>query len=65
MRGPDVILREGFNEEGKTMKKRKRKDNIQNVPAESSVVGAMKWTISGIGGDQTLRPRLVVSYEKG
>lgn len=65
MRGPDVILREGFNEDGKTMKRRKRKGNIQNVPAESSVVGAMKWVISGIGGDMSLRPRLIVSYAKG
>lgn len=65
MRGPDVILREGFNEEGKTMKKRKRKGNAQNYPAENSVVGSMKWAISGIGGDATRRPRLIVSYEKG
>lgn len=65
MRGPDVILREGFNEDGKTMKKRKRKGNSQNYPAESSIVSSMKWVISGIGGDPTHRPRLIVSYEKG
>lgn len=65
MRGPDVILREGFNEEGKTMKRRKRKGNVQNVPGENSRVGAMKWVISGMGGDSNPRPRLVVSYAKG
>lgn len=47
------------------MKKRKRKGNAQNYPAENSVVGSMKWAISGIGGDATRRPRLIVSYEKG
>ncbi|TXT13308.1 hypothetical protein VHUM_00675 [Vanrija humicola] len=65
MRGPDVILREGFNEEGKTMKRRKRKGNVQNFGSENSPIGAMKWTISGVGGDVGGRPRLVVSYAKG
>jgi hypothetical protein len=65
MRGPDVILREGFNEDGKTMKRRKRKGNVQNVPAENSVVRTMKWVISGMGGDSNTRPRLIVSYQKG
>ncbi|CAK9784876.1 unnamed protein product [Cutaneotrichosporon oleaginosum] len=65
MRGPDVILREGFDGEGRTMKRRKRKAHPQNVAAEGSQIGAMRWTISGIGGDQALRPRLIVSYQSG
>jgi hypothetical protein len=65
MRGPEVILREGFNEDGKTMKRRKRKGNVQNVPAENSLISSMKWVISGMGGDANPRPRLIVSYVKG
>jgi len=80
MRGPDVILREGFNEEGVATKKRRKKGNVQNVPGETSVVGAMKWVVSGMGsgelalrslgvvsdqGDPARRPRLIVSYAKG
>ncbi|OCF31242.1 hypothetical protein I316_07027 [Kwoniella heveanensis BCC8398] len=65
MRGPDVILREGFNEDGELMKKRKKKGNVQNVLGENSVVGAMRWVVSGMGGDLVNRPRLIVSYAKG
>lgn len=50
MRGPDVILREGFDEDGQMMKKKKKKGSIQNVLPESSVVGSLKWTVSGMGG---------------
>jgi len=52
MRGPDVILREGFNEEGVATKKRRKKGNVQNVPGETSVVGAMKWVVSGMGSGE-------------
>ncbi|BEI88387.1 uncharacterized protein CcaverHIS019_0111050 [Cutaneotrichosporon cavernicola] len=65
MRGPDVILREGFDGDGRTMKRRKRKAHPQNVAAEGSQIGAMRWTVSGMGGDQALRPRLIVSYQSG
>lgn len=66
MRGPDVILREGFEEGGENLKRRKKKNrNVQNVPAESSLVGTLKWVVSGMGQDMTLRPRLIVSYQKG
>ncbi|WWD20056.1 hypothetical protein CI109_104529 [Kwoniella shandongensis] len=65
MRGPDVILREGFDEDGLLMKKKKKKGNVQNVVGESSVVGAMKWVVAGMGADVTNRPRLIVSYAKG
>jgi hypothetical protein len=50
MRGPDVILREGFDEDGVLMKRKKRKNhNVQNVVGESSLVSAMKWVVSGLG----------------
>lgn len=65
MRGPEVICREGFDKEGKTMKRRKRKGDVQNFPSENSVVRTMKWVISGLGGDSSMRPRLIVSYDKG
>ncbi|ORY35002.1 lethal giant larvae like, C-terminal-domain-containing protein [Naematelia encephala] len=65
MRGPDVILREGFNEDGLMMKKKKKKGNTQNVLGENSEVGAMKWVVSGMGTDPSPRPRLIVSYAKG
>ncbi|OCF77713.1 hypothetical protein I204_01711 [Kwoniella mangroviensis CBS 8886] len=65
MRGPDVILREGFNEDGEQMKKKKKKGNVQNVLGEQSVVGAMRWVVSGMGADLVNRPRLIVSYAKG
>ncbi|TYJ56810.1 hypothetical protein B9479_002420 [Cryptococcus floricola] len=65
MRGPDVILREGFDEEGTVMKKKKKKGNTQNVLPESSVVGSMKWVVSMMGTDTVNRPRLIVSYAKG
>lgn len=65
MRGPDVILREGFNEDGVMVKKRKKKGNVQNVPAEHSVAEALKWVVSGMGTDASPKPRLIVSYTKG
>ncbi|KAK8849434.1 hypothetical protein IAR55_004766 [Kwoniella newhampshirensis] len=65
MRGPDVILREGFNEDGVMMKKKKKKGNVQNVIGEASVVGAMKFVVAGMGADTVNRPRLIVSYAKG
>ena len=65
MRGPDVILREGFNEDGVQLKKKKKKGNVQNVVGETSVVGSLKWVIAGMGADSTPRPRLIVSYAKG
>ncbi|WVR08305.1 hypothetical protein IAU60_005358 [Kwoniella sp. DSM 27419] len=65
MRGPDVILREGFNEDGEMMKKKKKKGNVQNVLGENSLIGSMKWVVSGLGNDLVNRPRLIVSYAKG
>lgn len=79
MRGPDVILREGFDADGGNVKKKKKKGNMQNVPAENSLVGAMRWVVAGMGtgeslkcgrdtgfmSDPTPRPRLIVSYVKG
>lgn len=53
MRGPDVILREGFDEDGAVMKKKKKKGNVQNVLPESSVVGSLKWVVSGMGGGKS------------
>ena len=50
MRGPDIILREGFNEDGQNVKKKKKKGNMQNVPGEQSLVGSLKWTVAGLGG---------------
>ena len=50
MRGPDVILREGFNEDGEMLKKKKRKDrNTQNVVGEKDIVGRLNWVICGMG----------------
>ena len=49
MRGPDIILREGFDEEGLAVKKKRKKGNSQNVVGENSLVGAMKWVVSGLG----------------
>ena len=57
MRGPDVILREGFDEDGMMIKKRKKKGNVQNVGPESATVGAMKWVVSGIGAGAWQRTR--------
>ena len=54
MRGPDVILREGFDEEGAAIKKKKKKGNVQNVVGENSVVGAMKWVVSGVGPGESI-----------
>jgi hypothetical protein len=62
MRGPDVILREGYAEDGKKVKKRK---GSQNLPAENQACCRMKWTISRIGTDPTPALRLIVSYAKG
>lgn len=56
MRGPDVILREGFNEDGEMLKKKKRKDrNTQNVVGEKDVVGTMKWVVCGMGTGESYR----------
>ena len=52
MRGPDVILREGFDSEGVTMKKKQKKGNVQNVPGEVSPVGSMKWVVAGLGAGE-------------
>lgn len=54
MRGPDVILREGFNEDGNVIKKKKKNQNVQNVLGENSVVGRLKWVVSGLGGGELL-----------
>lgn len=58
MRGPDVILREGFDEDGAVMKKKKKKGNVQNVLPESSVVGSLKWVVSGMGGGKSTLDQL-------
>lgn len=63
LRGPDVILREGFTEEGLRVKKKKK--GGQNVPADSSQCVAVKWTICRLGQDHGLAPRLVLSYARG
>ena len=52
MRGPDVILREGFDEDGAVMKRKRKKGNVQNVVGENSPVGAMKWVVAGLGSGQ-------------
>lgn len=65
MRGPDVSLREGFDEDGVMVKKRRKKGNVQNVPGETSQVGALQWVVAGLGNDPAPRPRLIVSYVKG
>jgi syntaxin-binding protein 5 len=53
MRGPDVILREGFDEDGMVIKKKKRKNqNVQNVVGEQSVAGRLKWVVSGMGNGE-------------
>lgn len=45
-----MILREGFNEDGEALKRKKRKDrNTQNVVGEKDVVATMKWVICGMG----------------
>jgi hypothetical protein len=54
MRGPDVILREGFDEDGGSVKKKRKKGNVQNVPAESSLVGSMKWVVAGLGNGECI-----------
>jgi len=53
MRGPDVILREGFDEDGAVLKKKKKKGNVQNVVGEKSEIGAMKWVVSGMGNGES------------
>ena len=53
MRGPDFILREGFNEDGANVKKRKKKGNMQNVPGEASLVGSLKWVVAGLGAGES------------
>lgn len=52
MRGPDFILREGFDEDGQQVKKKKKKGNMQNVPGEASSVGSLKWVVAGLGAGE-------------
>jgi len=62
MRGPDVILREGFDEDGIAVKKKKKKGNVQNVLGEQAEVGAMKWVVAGMGtGESCLQSAHLVS----
>jgi syntaxin-binding protein 5 len=56
MRGPDIILREGFDEDGAKVNKRRKKGNMQNVPGESSLVGSMKWVVAGMGPGELNSP---------
>lgn len=81
MRGPDVILREGFDEDGVMLKRKKRKNhNNQNVVGEKDLVATLKFVVCGMGAgqytnaklwgpadmiDTIARPRLIVAYEKG
>jgi syntaxin-binding protein 5 len=58
MRGPEVILREGFDEEGVMIKKKKKKGNVQNVVGEKSLIGSMTWVISGMGNGELYGRRL-------
>lgn len=62
MRGPEVIMREGYSEDGKKVKKRK---GSQNLPGESQAVAKIKWTICRVGADPKLALRLIVTYVKG
>jgi hypothetical protein len=62
MRGPDVILREGYSEDGKKVRKRK---GSQNLPAEGQTCARLKWTICRVGADSAPAVRLMVSYAKG
>lgn len=62
LRGPDVILREGYSEDGKKVKKRKGSNNL---PAESSQACMVDWSICRLGQDASLALRLLVSYTKG
>ena len=54
MRGPDFILREGFDEDGQQVKKKKKKGNMQNVPGEASSVGSLKWVVAGLGAGELM-----------
>ena len=64
LRGPDVILREGFDAQGTRVKKRRRKGQV-DLPAENSLCLSLNWCISGVGNDTIWAPRLVAMYEKG
>ena len=48
LRGPEVLLREGFDEDGEKVKKKRRKAT-QNVVGEQSAIATLKWVISGLG----------------
>lgn len=63
LRGPDVILREGFNAEGRKVKNKKKKSH--DLPAESSVCRHLAWSICHVGGQGILAPRLIALYAKG
>lgn len=63
LRGPDVILREGFSEEGRRVKKRKK--GTQDLPSENTNCLVLKWTVCNVGNDATWAPRLIASYAKG
>jgi syntaxin-binding protein 5 len=54
LRGPDMILREGFAEEGEKSKK-----------GEASVAQSLTWSICAIGTDPSVGLRLFVGYQKG
>lgn len=63
LRGPDIVLREGFTAEGKKVKWRKTK--TQDLPAESSICRQLSWSICHVGGQGVMAPRLIASYTKG
>jgi syntaxin-binding protein 5 len=63
LRGPDVLLREGFTEDG--LKVKKKKKDGQNLPAESSSCVALNWAICKMNGESQRTLRLVASYTKG
>lgn len=63
LRGPDVLLREGFTEEG--LKVKRKKKNSQNLPAEASSCLTLTWAICKMNGETHRAPRLIASYAKG
>lgn len=63
LRGPDILLREGFSEDG--MKVKKKKKNSQNLPAETTPCTTLRWAVCKMSGESNRTPRLVASYGKG